>query len=71
MVFMNMVDHEIHHDANAPFVGCFDHGVKFLFCPKTWFHFTCLRWPVSVEGRDVMHAISRFSGAVGRRIEGR
>ena len=71
MVFMNVIYDEIHHHANAAFVSCIDHGVKFIFRTQTWLDAACLRRPVAVEGRDVMDAVGRLSSSVGSGVERR
>ena len=62
VVFMHVVDDEVHHHAHAVVVSRLDHGVEFGFRPKPWFNPPRFGGPVAVEGRNIVDAVGGFAG---------
>ena len=69
VVFMDVVDHEIHHHTHAIVVRRFDHGLKFGFRPQSRFNPTCLDGPIAVEGRHIVHTVRCFARPGRSRVE--
>ena len=71
VVFVNVIDNEIHHHAHSGIVCSIHHGVQFVGRTQAWFNTSCFGWPVPVEGCNVVHAIRSLARAVGCGVEGR
>ena len=69
VVFMDVVDHVIHHHTHAIVVGRFDHGLKFGLRPQSRFNPTCLDGPIAVEGRHIVHTVRCFARPGRSRVE--
>ena len=69
VVFVHVIDHEVHHHSESVLVGCFNHGVKLMLRTQTRFHPSSLGWPVTVKGRHIVNTICSDSGACCCRVE--
>ena len=70
VLFMDVVHNKVHHDPDIMIMGRFNKCVEFFFCAQFGFNSSWLRWPVSMESRDIVDSIRSFAGSIGCRVEG-
>ena len=71
MVFMDVIDNEIHHHSKTRFVSSVHHRMEFLWCSKTRVNASRFNRPIAVVGCNIMNAICGFPCAVRCGVERR
>ena len=71
VLFMNVVHNKIHHDANVMVMCCFNQCMKFFFGTQFRLNSSWFRWPVTMEGRNIVDSICGFARSIRCRVKRR